>query len=80
MVKKVRPKPLLLLFFLFVLICLCLVGAWIYLESPVDKNDTKEIEVKIESGTNSTQIGEILKEKHLIKSTMLFKLHLKMDH
>ncbi len=79
MKKKVRPRPLLLLFFLLAII---LIGAgltWTYLESPVDKNDKKEVEVVIESGTNSTQIGEILKEKGLIKSTLLFKIHLKLD-
>ncbi|MBR3210933.1 MAG: endolytic transglycosylase MltG [Bacilli bacterium] len=80
--KKLKPKvkPFLFLFLFCALICFGVAGTWQYLESPVDKKDKKEIEVKIESGTNSTQIGEILKEKHLIKSTLLFKLHLKMDH
>ena len=50
-----------------------------YFESPVDKKDTKEIEVVIESGTNSTEIGEILKEKNLIRNTFFFKLRLKLD-
>ena len=51
-----------------------------YLESPVDKNDKEVIEVKVESGTYSSAIGEQLKEKRLIKSVLLFKIHLKMDH
>lgn len=81
MVKKVRPKPLLLLFFLFVVILAAGgYGTWMYLESPVDKNNTEVIEVVVESGANSTQIANILKEKKLIKSTTLFKLHLKMDN
>ena len=80
MVKKVKPKPILVLFLLFVIICVILGCTWAYLESPVDKNDNKEIEVTIESGTNSTQIANILKNEDLIKSTMLFKIHLKIDN
>ena len=63
MVKKVKPKPILVLFLLFVIICVILGCTWAYLESPVDKNDNKEIEVTIESGTNSTQIANILKNE-----------------
>lgn len=80
MKKKVRPKPLLLLFFLFALLLIGFGCTWVYLESPVDKNDKEEIQVVVESGTNSTQIGELLKEKKLIKSVTLFKLRLKIDH
>ena len=80
MVKKVKPKPILLLFFFFAVICIGIGCTWVYLESPVNKNNKEEIEVTIESGTNSTQIGEILKEKNLIRSTTLFKIHLKLDH
>lgn len=80
MVKKVRPKPLLLLFFLIIFFGIGFFVTWSYLESPVDKNDKEEVEVTITSGTNSTKIGEILKEKNLIKSITLFKLHLKIDH
>ena len=79
MVKKVRPKPILLLFFFFAVFCIGIGCTWVYLESPVNKNNKEEIEVTIESGTNSTQIGEILKEKKLIRSTTLFKIHLKLD-
>lgn len=80
MVKKVRPKPLLLLFIFFLFLCIGSFMTWQYLEGPVDKNDTEEVEIKIESGTSSTRIGEILKEKKLIKSTLLFKIHLKIEH
>ena len=78
--KKVRPKPLLLLFFFLAIVLIGTGLTWSYLESPVDKKNDEEIEVVIESGTNSTQIGEILKEKGLIKSVTLFKIHLKLDH
>ena len=80
MAKKVRPKPLLLLFFLFAVICIGAGCTWMYLESPVDKNDTEIVEVKIESGTYSSEIGELLKEKNLIRSVTLFKIHLRLDH
>ncbi len=80
MKKKVRPKPFLLLFFFCAIILIGIGCTWAYLESPVDRSDKEDIEVVIESGTNSTQISEILKEKGLIKSTLLFKIHLKIDN
>ncbi|MBP5678200.1 MAG: endolytic transglycosylase MltG [Bacilli bacterium] len=80
MAKKVRPKPLLLLFFLLAVISIGLGVTWMYLESPVDPKDDTVIEVKIESGTYSSEIGELLKEKGLIRSVTLFKIHLKIDH
>ena len=80
MAKKVKPKPLLFLFVLFIVILIGLGCTWMYLESPVDKNDKEIVEVKVESGTYSSAIGEQLKEKKLIKSVLLFKLHLKFDH
>ena len=52
---------------------------WNYLQTPVDKNNNKEIEVVIESGTNSGEIAKILKEKGVIRNVAVFKLYLKMN-
>ena len=79
MKKKVRFKPLLFPFFLFAIVLIGCGVTWMYLESPVDKNDNEIIEVKVESGTYSSKIGELLKEKGLIRSVLLFKIHLKID-
>ena len=83
MAKKVKPKPLLIVLFLLIILLVLgggLIGSFLYLESPVDKGDTKEVVVTIESGTNSEEIGKILKEKDLIRSVSVFKLRLKLDH
>ena len=80
MAKKVKPKPLLFLFLFFVVLLIGFGCTWMYLESPVDKKDKEIVEVKVENGMYSSAIGEQLKEKRLIKSVLLFKLHLKYDH
>lgn len=80
-VKKRKVKPLGILIILFLLASVFLIsvgGSIIYLGSPVDKNDTKNIEVEIKSGTSSGSIGKILKDKDLIKSDFYFKLYLKL--
>ena len=72
-----------LFIFLLLLVSIASIGsgvAWIYLQSPVDSNDTKEIVVEIQNGTGSNQIGRILKEKGLIRSTLMYKLYLKVNN
>ena len=81
MKKILKPKPLFIIIVLVVLLMIGgFIGTWFYLQSPVDSSDDKIIEVEIKSGTTSTGIGEILKEKKLIKSVNLFKLYLKINH
>ena len=72
MVKKKRKmKPL----FFILLLLILLVGGGYYGYSvctgPVNKNNSEEIEVVIPSGSNSSQIGHILKENHLIYHEMV---------
>ena len=77
--RKVKPLGILIILFLLASVFLILVGgSVIYLGSPVDKNDKETIEVEIKSGTSSTNIGKLLKEKDLIKSDLYFKLYLKL--
>lgn len=49
-----------------------------YLVSPVDSKDNEDIKVVIEKGTSGSQIGDVLKEKNIIKSKILFKVYLKI--
>lgn len=82
MKKKLRVKPLflMLIVLLFVIVIVGGVGGlWYYLQSPVDASDDKKIEVEIKNGTTSSKIGEILKEKDLIRSEVLFKIYLKVN-
>ena len=54
-IKKVRPKPI--LFEIIIGIILILIGIiWLYLTSPVDRNDNNEVEVKITSGVGIIEI------------------------
>ena len=52
---------------------------WNYLQTPVDKNSKKEIEVVVESGTNPGEIAKLLKEKDLIRNVAVFKLYLRLN-
>ena len=67
-----------------IIICLILfliLGTIIYVKmqlGAVDKNNKKEIEVVIPSGSSSTDIAHILKEKDLIKNEFIFKVFLKV--
>lgn len=80
MKKKVKVKPLFPI--LIILLSIVFIGGgilWHYLQSPVDINDKSVVEVEIKSGTNSSQIGKILKGKKLIKSELLFKIYLRIN-
>ena len=75
--RKIKKKVV----FLFLIIILLLVtsacGVYAYLSSPVDKNSKAIIQVEIKSGMNSSQIGNMLYKKRLIRSKILFKLKIK---
>ena len=48
--------------------------------SPVNRNDDKEIEVFIDSGTGANDIAKILKENGLIKNEIAFKIYIKLGN
>ena len=58
-------------------ILVVLIGVFIYLVSPVNRNNKEGIEVEIESGIGTDKIASTLKEKGLIKSKYLFILYVK---
>ncbi|MBQ9019036.1 MAG: endolytic transglycosylase MltG [Bacilli bacterium] len=77
MKKKKKAKPL--LFILIIAFLLIIIGGTIlFLTGPVNAFDKKDVEVQINSGTSSDKIGDILKEKGLIRSKSVFKLYLKI--
>ena len=77
MTIKFKPRPLLLVVLLAVIL-LILGISWVYLASPVDKNDKKDIEVENTKGISVVKISNILKEEKLIRSKTLFKVYIKL--
>jgi len=72
-----------IILFLLILIALVSIGAgvaWSYLLSPVDSKDDTPITVEIQNGTGSNQIGRVLKNKGLIRSTFMYKIYLKVNN
>ena len=77
MTIKFKPRPL--LFVVLLAVILLILGiSWVYLASPVDKNDKKDIEVEITKGISVVKISNILKEEKLIRSKTLFKVYIKL--
>ena len=63
---------------ILIIIGVVLVGlgiSWIYLTGPVKIGNKENIEVEIKSGTGRSQIGNILKEKKVIRSSLAFKVY-----
>ena len=68
---------------LLLLVAAALIGSgimWSSLQGPVDPNNKEDVVVEIKSGTSSTAIGNILKEKDLIKSVFVYRVYLKTNH
>ena len=53
---------------------------YIHLSKPVDKKNTKEVEVKIESGMSTMSIANLLKKKGLIRSSDFFVIYSKLNN
>ena len=77
MVKK-KPKPLLFILLFIIMMIIASIVTWSYLSSPIDKKDSKEIEIVIDNGMTSSEIGHVLKANDLIHSELLFKIYLKV--
>lgn len=76
--KRRKAKPLLIFLVLCAFCLFALAGAWMYLSSPIDKQDEEKIEVLIPSGATSRQIGRILKEKGLIRDENFYNVYVKI--
>ncbi len=78
MTNKKKPKPLLIVLIVVFVVIIGVLCTLKYLSGPVDKNNHEDIELVIENGSTSSQIGHLLKEKDLIRSEFLFKVYLKV--
>ncbi len=78
MKSKFKPKPLLIILICFIILIISFVMIFFYLVSPVDSKDNEDIKVVIEKGTSGSQICDVLKEKNIIKSKLLFKVYLRI--
>ena len=72
--KKIRA--------ILILILIIIIGifAWYFISISPRSNNTETKEVKIEMGTGSSGIAEILKENKLIKSKTAFKIYVKLNN
>ncbi len=77
--KKRKAKPLLIILIVGALMLFTAAGIWMFLASPVSKNNKKQIEVVIPNGATSRQIGTILKEKDLIRNEFFFNVYIKLN-
>lgn len=79
MVVTRKPKPLLyILIIIFIgIILIAFGGLCIYFTGPVDKNSDEIVEVVIPTGTGTSDIAKILKEKNLIRSKLYFSIYTK---
>ena len=78
--RKLKKKYFILLLITTIILVLLIgvFGVYLFLSSPVDKNSKAIIQVEIKSGMNTNQIGRLLEEKKIIRSSFIFKLKLKM--
>ncbi len=78
MIVKRKPKLLLILIF-FSVFLIVIGGLWLFLCRPVNFFDHDIVEVQITSGTSTKEISDILKEKKLIRSRILFGVYIKLN-
>lgn len=76
-VKLKRPKPLLIII-IFLITLFLIIGVFGYLCSSTNYKSKDKIEIEITSGTSTSEIANILKDKKLIKSELLFKAYVKI--
>lgn len=77
MAVKRRPKPLLIFLVALGSFLILIASVYLFLASPVNANNKDKIEVVVPSGTGVSGISDILKEKKLIRSKLLFMLQVK---
>lgn len=75
---KRKAKPLLILIVFMFIVGVAGVGSCIYFTGPIDKNNAEDIDIVIKSGTNTSDIAEILKSNDLIRSKLFFKVYVKL--
>ena len=77
----VKKKLFLIIGIILSIILIFVLGMFVFFKTSlkaVDKNNKTPIEVVIPSGSTTTKIATILKEKDLIRNEFVFKLYLKI--
>lgn len=79
--RKLKKEVKLITIFLVIPAIFLLIASFIciYLMSPVDKKSKTDIEIVIESGMTTKKIGQLLKEKDLIRSDKFFYIYNKFN-
>lgn len=72
-----KKKVLLILLILFVVLILSLVGLFFWIKSPISKNE-KYVTFNVASGESYSSLGDDLKSAGLIKSSLAYKVYLKL--
>ena len=72
---KILRNAAIIMFVLLLIATVSLSLAYKINTDPVDKNDTTLIEVEIPSGATKKDVGKILKEKGLIRSSDFFNIY-----
>ena len=72
MVVRRRPKPLLIFLVVTGSLLILLSAVYLFLASPVNKDDHEKIEVDVPSGTGVSGIAKILKDNDLIRNEFVF--------
>ncbi len=75
--KKLKTPVKILIVMAVLLILLIII--WFSLTGPVNRGNKENIEVDIKSGTSTREIGNVLKEKKLIKSTLMFNMYIRLN-
>ena len=68
--------------FLILIVLLIIIGGlfYLYVTTPVDKNSKEEINITIPIGTGTNGIANILEQNDLIKSSIVFKVYVKLGN
>lgn len=75
MVVRRHPKPLFIALIAIIAIILIGLGSYLFLISPTNAFDNQKIEVVIPKGTSTSKIATILKNKGLIRATLIFRVN-----
>ncbi len=54
-------------------------GYRIFAETPIDSENGKEVSVQVTEGMTGKTLGEVLKEKGLIRDTLLFQIQYRVS-
>ena len=77
--KIKKLKPAVKISIVIIVVLLGLIIMWFSLTGPVNRGNKENIEVEIKSGTSRREIGNILKEKKLIRSTLMFNVYIRLN-